>query len=357
MSNTAVKEITSLTALRAWLRQMETRRVSTFTFRPKGTLLSQYPTGSMGTVVLDMMPLTNRAQSSIRKSGGNVDVTCTVTYRPCVRMLDAWQGSSRAPLEQDELRALEIARDDVLRVMKMRSTQIDRLYLLYTYIGAKINYQKGKVRTPEFAALTSAAAALLTNKANCQGFAEVMYLMVGMMGYEAGIMSGRSGAGPHSWNYVTIDGAVYAMDASSSAVARAASAVSFGEYACFLMGKREAQENRLVWTNIQENVKLAPRLPADLDFYQNQGYSVTTVERAARIAWQRRIAGDRVVHIRIRAQVKVTASQVTKALSECAKAPAVQRAIATRMGGSSSYRVVSSGGDQATFVMIEWPEK
>ena len=357
MSNTAVKEIASLTALRAWLRQLEEQRTETFTFRPKGSLLSQYPTGNMGSVVLEMMPLTRRCKSSVRRSGTTVDVTCTMVYRSCVRMLDAWQGRSRTALETEELRALEIARDVVLQIMQKRQTQIDRLYLLYTYIGAKISYQKGKAGTAAFDALTSADAALLTNTANCQGFAEVMYLMGGMMDCEMGLMSGRSAAGPHSWNSIVIGGAVYAMDASASAVARAASKVSFGEYACFLMGKREAQENQLVWTNIQENVKLAPRLPAELDFYQNRGFSVTTAERAAKLAWQKRIAGERVVHIRIRGQNKVPISQVTRAMQESAKEPAVQKAIAAQMGGRASYSVIGNAGDLATFVMIEWPDK
>lgn len=357
MSNTAIREITSLAALRTYLRQMEDRRTVTFTFRPKGSLLSQYPTGSMGSVILEMMPLTRRCKSSICKTGTTVDVTCTMTYRPCVRMLDAWQGRSQEALEPGELRALEIARDVVTQVMQKRQTQIDRLYLLYTYIGAKISYRKGKANTAEFDALTSAASALVTDQANCQGFAEVMYLMGGMMGCDMGIMSGRSAAGPHSWNSVVIDGAVYAMDASASAVARAASKVSFGEYASFLMGKREAQENQLVWTNVQENVKLAPRLPAELDFYQNRGFSVTTAERAAKIAWQKRIAGERVVHIRIRGQNRVTTNQVIKALSEAAKEPAVQKAIASQMGGRASYSVIGNVSDLATFVMIEWPDK
>ena len=357
MSNTVIREITSLATLRTYLRQMEDRRTTTFTFRPKGSLLSQYPTGNMGSVILEMMPLTRRCKSSVCRTGTTVDVTCTMTYRSCVRMLDAWQGRSREALETGELRALEMARDVVTQVMQKRQTTIDRLYLLYTYIGAKISYQKGRAGTPEFDALTSAASAIVNDRANCQGFAEVMYLMGGMMGCKMGIMSGRSAAGPHSWNSVMLDGAVYAMDASASAVARAASKVSFGEYASFLMGKREAQENQLVWTNVQENVKLASRLPSELDFYQNRGFSVTTAERAAKIAWQRRMAGERVVHIRIRAQNRVTINQVTRAMQESAKEPAVQKAIAKKMGGHASYSVIGNAGDLATFVMIEWPEK
>jgi len=357
MSSETVMRISTQKALKNWLQQLEAKRIETFEFLPTGSLAAKHPPEKVQTLVLNMMPLTRAISSTTHYVGGVAQkVICTMTYRPCVRMLDAFRTHRISQLPREERLALEIAGGIARQINNRRKSAMDKLYLLYSYIGALINYKKGGESEVGFDQLTSAAWALINKVANCQGFAEVMYLVGGMMGFRMGIQSGQSAAGGHSWNTIVLDGRCYAMDASSSAVARADASVALAEFSAFLMGQQEAVENDLTWTAAQESLSLSPSLDPKHDYYLHRGVSASTASEAAAEVWNRFMAGEKLIHLRIRGKRRISLDDVKKALSACAKKPEINEGILKKLGGSCSYRLLGRASAKATYVTVERTE-
>lgn len=350
-----VKQISSAAALKAWLNQLEMQRAEEFTFLPTGELAKRCPDGNVSGLVLEMASLFRRAECTIRRVNGRVEsVTCRAIYHDCVCLLDAWNRRSIVRLTGEEQAALRLAEELVRRISERRKLPMERLYMLYSYIGATIDYRAGHEQSAEFAQLISTAGALRQRVANCQGFAGVMYLTGGMMGFKIGLQGGHTPAGPHMWNTLQLGTRHYAMDCSASAVARAQSRRMLANYASFLMGKLEATENGLTWTGEQETLRLSPRLVPENDYYCSGGVSAASAKAAAALIWKRRLAGETLTHVRIRAGQLVTLEDVTRAIRELSREPAVSRAINQLMGGRFSYSLLGNAGPLATYVSVEW---
>ena len=357
MSNTSIRHITTLSVLREFLRQQEMQRVEAFTFQPGGALNARYPGGKLQAFVLDAMPLACRIHTSTRTEGDVRTVTCTMTYRSGVRMLDAWRCGSMSGLTREELLALPVAENIAQSIRNKRREPMDRLYLLYSYVAALVTYRKDSVSDQHFHQLASGAWALVNKEANCQGFADLLYLLGSMLGFKMGMQGGMSRTGGHMWNTIELDGCRYAMDASVAALDRHSSQNGRLDYASFLMGKREALENGLTWKPEEESLPLSASLAQQHDFYCNTGYSASSPEQAARLAWKRRFEGERLTQIRIRAKVKFGIEDVKAEVAAMAEQPAVSRDIQRLLGGS--YHVNFNGQflGKTAYVTVEWPEK
>lgn len=350
----AVKTISTVSALKSYLLEMESQRVETFTFLPKGALAQRCPKGNVVDLLLDLTSLICRASTQTTTVNGEVtQVTCTVTYHDSVRMLDAWRMRRTSSLTREEQYAVQTAEQIVTNICGRRKLPIERLYMLYSYIGATIDYRAGNEHSAEFSQLTSAAWTMVRKVGNCQGFANVMYLCGGMMGFRMGLQSGRSTAGGHMWNTIELGTSRYAMDCSASAVARSQSRRMLADYASFLMGKRETAENGLTWTAEQETVKLTARLAPEHDYYHAAGLSFTTATAAAREVWKRRLAGEKLTHVRIRGQAPVSLNELIRAIRAVGEEPAMNRAIFSKLSGSISYGVIGTDGP-ATYASVEW---
>lgn len=356
MSNVNIRHITTLPMLREWLRQQEMQRTETFTFRPGGALDSRYPGEQLQSLVLNAMPLTVRIHTSTRIEGSARTVTCTVTYRSGVRMLDAWRRGSMTGLTREELLAMPMAESIAQSIRIKRTEPMDRLNLLYSYVAALVTYRKDSVSDQHFRQLASGAWALVNREANCQGFADLMYLLGSMLGFRMGMQGGTSQAGGHMWNTIVLDNCHYAMDASGAALAHQSDAKARGHYAAFLMGRLEAAENGLRWKQEEESLPLSASLAPQHDYYRTIGYSAGSAEEAARLAWKRRFAGDRQIAIRIRARTLVDVGDVKAAIASAAEQPAIRRDIQRLMGGS--YRVSISGHNagKTAYLTVEWPD-
>lgn len=351
----AVKQISTVAALKSWLVQLESQRVSEFVFLPKGALAARCPGGDPSALVMDLTSLVCRVESTMTTQGGQlIRVTCRLTYHACVRMLDAWRTRQYAGLNREELQALPLAEGIVKQIAQRRKMPMDRLYMLYSYLGASIEYRAGHAHTSEFPQLVSAAWALLRKVANCQGFAGMMYLCGGMMGFRMGLQSGESTAGGHMWNTIELGAYHYALDCSAAAVARAQSRRMLADYASFLMGKREAAENGLTWSAEKESLRLSPRLAPENDYYHATGASFSTAEAAARFVWKKRLAGEKLTHLRIRGTHPITMKDLSSAIHAVGEEPAMNRAIFANTDGRVSYSIIGNDNPLALYVSIEW---
>ncbi len=355
MSDTVTK-IASIGELKSWLQYLQNRRTVEFSFQPTGSLAARYPRGSIGALLLKMMSLVRAiATTDVTRGGTLVEVRCKVTYHSCVRMLDAWRTQRFVGLTREEQMALPQAEEIVRKIAARGQQPMERLYMLYSCIGALIDYRAGDEHSAEFQQLSSVAWALLRKVANCQGFAGIMYLTGGMMGFRMGLQGGRSEAGPHMWNTIELGLHHYAMDCSAAAVARSQSRKMQVDYASFLMGRREATENGLTWDAEQESLRLSPGLDAANDYYRSRGTAYTSVEAAARDIWKRRLEGERATHIRIRGNRPITLDDLSHAISSAGKEPAMARAISRQLNGTTiAYSITGNGGHATLYASVEW---
>lgn len=355
MSND-LRTIPGKAALKTWLRQLESQRVETFSFQPTGSLASLFTSEDPSGCILEMLSLVRSVRTSVTKSGGVVvSVRCTLTYHACVSMLDAWHTRRMQKLPREEQQGLELAQGIVRSITARRKQPMERLYMLYSYIGATISYRSGNERSAEFSQLTSAAWTLIRKVGNCQGFAEVMYLCGGMLGFRMGLQSGRSAAGPHMWNTVEMGLRHYAMDCSAAAVARSQSRRMLADYASFLMGRREAAENGLTWLPEREITAIAARLAPAHDYYTASGTAFTTADAAAREIWKRRMAGELLTHVRVRAKQPVTLKELSSAVHSVAAQPEMNRAIFSKLSGQNlRYSIIGSDSNGVIYASVEW---
>lgn len=354
MSN-AVKQITTVAALKSWVRQLEARRVEEFSFLPRGALAARCPRGDAGGLVMELMPLVRSVRTTVStQDNAVVEVRCKVIYHACVTMLDAWRTRRISLLPREEQQALQMADSIVRTIINRHSKPMERLHLLYSYIGSAIDYRAGDERTEEFGQLTNAAWTLLRRVGNCQGFAGVMYLCGGMMDFRIGLQSGRSTAGGHMWNTIEVGTKCYAMDCSAAAVARSESRRLLTDYASFLMGRLETAENGLTWTAERETQPIADSLAPAHDYYHASGTAFTTAEEAAREIWRRRMQGEMLTHVRIRGSRATTLNDLAKAMKAVSEEPAMNSEIFNRLTGKISYGLCGNAAGKAVYASVEW---
>lgn len=347
--------IQTLEGLKSYLRTQERQLTETFTFLPKGALARSYPGDRIVSVISDIMSLVNKV-SITRHLVNDVlqKLTVTVRYRPCVRMLTAWRSGRRSALTASEQQALQTAEALVRSIRARRSHYLEQLYLLYTYVGGAITYRSGYSSngSDAFLRYTDCDSVLLRREGNCQGHSEVMYLCGSMLGFTMGIQCGESGGGGHCWNTVAIGHCTYAMDATAK-VTGEERAPTLKNTIHFLMGQREAMENGLSCTSLQQVANLTPTLAPEHDIYRILGMDFTTADAAARYAWKRYIAGERQVQLRISAR-GVTLTTLSAAMKSVASEPAIQQQIFSQRRGNLGYSVEGIAKASALYATVTW---
>lgn len=153
-------------------------------------------------------------QRIIRSRGREVVLTAKVRYRDGVRLLAAWHSGS--VLSAKEAAALETALS-IAAQAKTAGTAEDRLTYLYGWVCRNIRYVHTSPGQKGYERLVSAVGVLQDGQANCQGFADVMYLLCGLCGIECQYRCGRGERRLHLWNAVCINGEWREVDASRGA--------------------------------------------------------------------------------------------------------------------------------------------
>lgn len=343
-------------ALRAYLARKERARAEEFDILPEGALAARWPDEKLMNAIIDMMSLTNQCRITRHLLGGTLQkVTVRVRYRPCVRMADAWKSNSTAALTQKELDGLRVAQGIARDIALRRRDPLERLYLLYGYVSGSIRYRTTDPHNEAaFLRLTAADEVLKTHEGNCQGHSEVMYLLGSMLGYSMGLQSGVSDGEDHCWNTVRLGRHVYTMDATAK-ITGEERRPTLKNSIHFLMGAREAGENGLFCRPEQVSVELSPSLSQQHDIYHLLGTDFRSEADAARCAWQRRIAGERSIQLRISSGI-VTQQSFMLAMKAAASDPAIQQQLFRSGGRSVSYRVQSVSRPRALYATVEWDD-
>lgn len=145
----------------------------------------------------------------IRRRGRGIVLTAKVRYRDGVRML------SGDALSKSEITALKTAQDIVTDFLSLGEEE--RFRRVYRWICGNISYMHTAPGKNGYENLVGAAGVLQARQANCQGFADVVYLLCGLCGIDCVYRTGRGEKQLHVWNAVRLGGEWHEVDASKGA--------------------------------------------------------------------------------------------------------------------------------------------
>ncbi len=145
----------------------------------------------------------------LRSRGRGVILTAKLRYRQGVRML------SGIGLTQEESAALDMAQAVVAEAP--RQNDAARFEHVYGWVCANVRYVNTFPGQKGYERLVGAAGVLMDRQANCQGFADVLYLLCGMCGIPCEYRCGRGQRQLHVWNAVCLEGIWQDVDASKGA--------------------------------------------------------------------------------------------------------------------------------------------
>ena len=148
----------------------------------------------------------------IRSRGRGAVLTAKVHYRDGVRMLRGEE------LSKDEAAALETVRT-IAETFNHPDEEIC-FERIYEWVCRNIRYAHTAPGQKGYERLVGASGVLQDRQANCQGFADVMYLLCGLCGIACGYRSGRGEKQLHVWNSVCIGDQWREVDASKGARAQ-----------------------------------------------------------------------------------------------------------------------------------------
>lgn len=151
----------------------------------------------------------------VRSRGRGVSISGKLRYREGVRMLDHFT-DLRWSLTDSEFWRLADAGDICMEALRQDGEEECFRYV-FDWICRNIRYVHTAPGKNGYNRLVGAAGVLEDRQANCQGFADVLYLLCGICGIEAGYCCGLGMRQLHVWNRVRINGQWREVDASKGA--------------------------------------------------------------------------------------------------------------------------------------------
>lgn len=148
-------------------------------------------------------------QRIVRSRGKGALLTAKIRYRDGVRML------SGNGLTEAEAVALEIARSVVADSLPLDAEKC--FQHIYDWVCRNVQYAHTSPGQKGYERLVGAAGVLADRQANCQGFADVLYLLCGLCGIACEYRIGRGERQLHVWNAVRLNGVWREVDASKGA--------------------------------------------------------------------------------------------------------------------------------------------
>ena len=202
--------IASMAELAAYLAQVQHPRGTEVRCELTAGLSAKMTDAALIEELITGLPMAQGVQHRILRSRGRGAVlTAKVRYREGVRMLDG------APLTGAESAALAVARDIVDGWLSLDEEA--RFRRVYDWVCGNIRYAHTAPGAKGYERLVGASGVLADREANCQGFADVMYLLCGLCGIDCEYRIGHGERRLHVWNAVRLNGVWQEADASKGA--------------------------------------------------------------------------------------------------------------------------------------------
>lgn len=205
-----------LTELTAYLSACQEKRVPYIKCELTQALSARMRDAALVELLVTALPMAQGIQHRvIRSRGKGAVLTAKLRYRDGVRMLSYWRSGEGALSEEDEA-SLDAARQIAAEAAKF-GTEEARFRHVYEWICGNIRYAHTAPGKLGYERLVGASAVLADRAANCQGFADVLYLLCGLCGIECRYCCGRGERRLHLWNAVRLNGEWLEVDASRGA--------------------------------------------------------------------------------------------------------------------------------------------
>ena len=202
--------LTSLEALTQMLAQAQEKREASVRCELSPSLSARMDDAALTEALITGLPMAQGVKHRILRSRGRgVVLTARIFYREGVRMLAGDR------LTERETDALAVARTIAADASAM--DEESRFRHVYDWLCRHVTYVHTSPGQKGYEQLVGASGALLTRRANCQGFADALYLLCGLCGIQCEYRCGRGQRRLHVWNVVCIDGQWREADASKGA--------------------------------------------------------------------------------------------------------------------------------------------
>ena len=201
----------SMAELAAHLAEAQARRVAEVRCELTPALSATVNDAALTEALVCGLPMAQGVQRRILRSRGRGAVlTAKLRYREGVRMLDG------ASLTEAESTALAMACQIAGEALALPGEE-ERFRAVYDWLCRNIRYVHTAPGRKGYERLVGASGALLHREANCQGFADALYLLCGLCGIPCEYRCGRGERMLHMWNAVRLNGAWRDVDASKGA--------------------------------------------------------------------------------------------------------------------------------------------
>ena len=202
--------IASMSELSAALVKVQASRQNEFRCELTPALSARASDAAFVEALVTGLPMAQGVQHRILRSRGRGAVlTAKVRYRDAVRML------ADDSLTAEEAAALALAHTIVAGMLEL--PEEERFLGVYEWVCQNVRYVHTAPGQKGYGRLVGAAGALLDGQANCQGFADVLYLLCGLCGIACEYRTGRGEKRLHVWNAVRLKDEWREADASKGA--------------------------------------------------------------------------------------------------------------------------------------------
>lgn len=202
--------IVTLAELSALLADAQARRAEAIRCEFSPALSAQVNDAALAEALICGLPAAQGIKHRILRSRGRSTVlTAKLRYRDGVRML------SGVSLNAEESAALATARSITADFLPL--DEEERFQRVYSWICRNVRYIHTAPGQKGYERLVGATGVLTDRQANCQGFADVLYLLCGLCGIECEYRIGRGEKRLHVWNAVCLNGEWLEVDASKGA--------------------------------------------------------------------------------------------------------------------------------------------
>lgn len=203
--------VSAMSELSACLMDAQKRRADRVVCELTAALSAQMTDAALVEVLVTGLPMAQGVQHRILRSRGRGAVlTAKVRYREGVRML------AGDALTSKESAALKMASEIAVEALRLDSEEA-RFRHVYDWVCRNIRYVHTAPGRKGYERLVGAAGVLKNHQANCQGFADVLYLLCGLCGIECEYRCGRGERRLHVWNAVRLESQWREVDASRGA--------------------------------------------------------------------------------------------------------------------------------------------
>lgn len=211
--------ITDTDALLTYLTQVQQTRAEEVRCQLAQPLAARLSDAAIDELLVTGLPMVQGVSRRIvRSRGQGALLTAKLRYREGVRMLTHWQcaGHTKLVLDYTEYLGLARACDVAAEAFRLTGNQA-RFDHVYRWLCGNVRYVHTAPGRKGYEQLIGAGGAMVHHAANCQGFADALYLLCGLCGIPCEYRLGRGERKLHVWNAVCLDGVWQEVDASRGA--------------------------------------------------------------------------------------------------------------------------------------------